>query len=207
MADEKIAPSSAKSEKAVGGKAHPQNLRVPDGVIIKRPSAAAEGLTITDSPVVQGDKAMQIIELPQGKPVLCICLIDGVGLRAEDDGRCIFVQGTVAADFFNVEQAKSKFAIKKDGTIIFNARGFDEVPAGADFDMLDIVALIEHNNSSKGKSADKAIATKTAQAEKKRLADDKKAADKKAKADKKAADKAAADQKVAEKKAAAAANK
>lgn len=191
MADTKKAPakkSAAKKDKVVGGATHPENLRVPESVLIKRPKAEDEGVgaKVTTSPEVLGDKAMMIIELPQGKPLLAVVLLEGLGLTPVQDGRMIFVQGTVSSDFFNVAQAKGKFAVKKDGTVIFNARGFDDVPH-ADFDLVDIVALMEHNNSSKGKADDKKIDDATAKADKKKLADEKKAADKKAADDKKAA--------------------
>lgn len=129
----------------VGNKGHPGNKHVPQSAVIVRPDLSEEGTKITASPEVQGDKALQIIDILNGKPVH-VSLVNGVALTKEADGRLVFIEGPVAYDVKSVAAAKALFAIKSDGTVIYNPRGFDDVPANKEFDMLDIVKLIEHNN-------------------------------------------------------------
>jgi hypothetical protein len=139
-------PDSGTAEKAgVGNKAHPGNQRVPEDAVIRRAPVNEQGTKITDSPEVQGDKGLMIIDDRQSRPVH-VSLIEGKGLHKDVDGRVLLIQGAVSTNIVPVANAKSLFAIKKDGTLIYNDRGFDDVPANAEFDMLDIVKLIEHNN-------------------------------------------------------------
>lgn len=128
----------------VGTNAHPGNKRIPAAAIIQRNPSLETGTKITASPEVQGDKTLMVIDITDSRPVQ-VFLLEGKPLTKEEDGRLIFVQGPVANDIMPVAAARSKFAVKKDGTAIYNARGFDEVSAGADFDLLDIAKLIEHN--------------------------------------------------------------
>jgi hypothetical protein len=67
-------------------------------------------------------------------------------LHKDVDGRVMVIQGPVSTNVVPAANAKGLFAIKKDGTLIYNDQGFDDVPGNAEFDMLDIVKLIEHNN-------------------------------------------------------------
>lgn len=127
----------------VGNVTHPANKRVPDSVLIKRPGAE-EGTKVTASPEVQGDKALMIVDVVNGRTVH-VSLIEGVALTKDTDGRLVFIQGPVSNNLVPVANAKGLFAVKQDGTVIYNDRGFDDV-AHAEFDMLDIVKLIEHNH-------------------------------------------------------------
>lgn len=186
------------TEKAgVGNKFHPQNIRVPESVLIKRDKPEETQTLITRSPVVQGNKALMIIDNRNNKPVH-VSLIEGVGLTPDIDGRLIFVQGPVTNDLLPVANARAKFAVKADGTVIYGMQGFDDVPGRAalshegqghpEFDMIDIVKLIEYNNSSAGKSAGKKADAQGEKSNKETLAADRKAADVQAKKDKTAAD-------------------
>jgi hypothetical protein len=136
------------SEKAgVGNAAAPKDVRVPDSVLIPKgdTTPADPGTKVsTTGPEVQGDKTQQIIDVRNGLAVH-VSLIEGVALTPEIDGRLVYVQCGPTTDTMTVMMAKKKFAVKKDGTVIYNALGFDDVPGG-DFDMLDIVKLVEHNN-------------------------------------------------------------
>jgi hypothetical protein len=149
-AEEAAPTSTGTTEKAgVGNATHPGNKGVPESALIKREPVTEEGTKVTTSPEVQGDKAMQIIDILMSRPVH-VSIIEGKALTPEIDGRIVIVQGPVAVDIFPLVNASAKFAVKKDGTVIYNARGFDDV-AHADFDLLDIGKLIEHNHR-KGKS-------------------------------------------------------
>jgi hypothetical protein len=138
--------STRSTEQAgVGTKAHPRNKRVPAAAIIQRETAPETGTKVTASPEVQGDQALQIIDLRMLRPVH-VSLIKGTALTKDTRGDLIFIQGPVSNNLVPIANARSLFAVKKDGTVIYNDRGFDEVSAGAEFDMLDIEKLIEHNN-------------------------------------------------------------
>lgn len=144
--------STRTTEKAgVGTAKAPENTPIPDAALIKRDNVGPEpGAKIsTTGPEVQGDQALQIIDNTMSRPVH-VSLIEGKALTPDTDGRLIFVQGPVSNDLMTVAAARSKFAVKKDGTAIYNARGFDDV-VGGDFDLLDIEKLIAHNHR-KGKS-------------------------------------------------------
>lgn len=139
-------PTTGTAEKAgVGNKTHPGNKRIPEKAIIRREPVNPEGTKVTASPEVQGDKALMIIDHVNSRPVH-VSLIEGKALTKETDGRLVFIQGPVSSQMVPIANARSLFAVKKDGTVIYNDRGFDDVPAGADFDMVNIVALIKHNN-------------------------------------------------------------
>lgn len=138
--------STRTTEKAgVGTQTHPENKRVPEKAIIRREPLNPEGTKVSASAEVQGDKTLMIVDVVNSRPVH-VSLIEGKALTKETDGRLVFIQGPVSNNLVPVANAKALFAVKKDGTVIYNDRGFDDVPAGADFDMVDIVALVEHNN-------------------------------------------------------------
>jgi hypothetical protein len=144
--------STRTTEKAgVGTAVQPEKTPIPESAKIKRDNVGPEpGAKIsTTGPEVQGDQALQIIDNTMSRPVH-VSLIEGKALTPDTDGRLIFVQGPVSNDLMPIAAARSKFAVKKDGTAIYNARGFDDVVAG-DFELLDIEKLIEHNHR-KGKS-------------------------------------------------------
>lgn len=148
-AEKKARTTSTTSEKAgVGNKAHPGNKRVPEDVVIRREPLNEQGTKVTDSPEVQGDKGLMIVDVRNSRPVH-VSLIEGKGLHKDVDGRVMVIQGPVSTNVVPVANAKALFAIKKDGTLIYNDQGFDDVPANAEFDMLDIVKFIEHNNGGK----------------------------------------------------------
>lgn len=153
-AEEKSTTGRTTEKAGVGNKSHPGNVRVPESVLIPRGPAAEQGTKVTVSPEVQGNKALMIIDILNSRPVH-VSLIEGVALTPETDGRLVYIEGPVSNDLKSVDKAKGLFAVKQDGTVIYNPRGFDEVPAGADFDLLDIVALIDYNHSAAGKSAAK----------------------------------------------------
>jgi hypothetical protein len=142
----KAETSTGTADKAgVGTTAHPGNKRIPEKAIIRREPASPEGTKVTASPEVEGDKALMIIDNVNSRPVH-VSLLEGKALTKDTDGRVLFIQGPVSNKTVPIAAARSLFAVKKDGTVIYNDRGFDDVPAGADFDLVDIVALIEHNN-------------------------------------------------------------
>lgn len=142
-------PSTGTAEKAgVGNKAHPGNKRVPEDAVIRRQPLNEQGTKITDSPEVQGDKGLMIVDVRNSRPVH-VSLLEGKGLHKDVDGRVMVIQGPVSTNVVPVANARALFAIKKDGTLIYNDLGFDDVPTNAEFDMLDIVKLIEHNNGGK----------------------------------------------------------
>lgn len=139
-------PDSGTAEQAgVGNKAHPGNQRVPEDAVIRREPVNEQGSKITASPEVQGDKGLMIVDVRNSRPVH-VSLIEGKGLHKDVDGRVMLIQGPVSTNIVPVANAKALFAIKKDGTLIYNDLGFDDVPGNTEFDMLDIVKLIEHNN-------------------------------------------------------------
>jgi hypothetical protein len=121
-------------------KTHPANKRIPESAIIRRPDPP--GSNVSEKPKVEGDKSLIVMDVAQKAPVQ-VFLLKGRALNPGADHRIIFVQGQVSNGIMPAEVAKSKFAVMKDGTLVYNARGFDDV-AGADFDMLDIAELIEN---------------------------------------------------------------
>lgn len=147
----KAAPKAAGQSQDKGGVGNTGDKvvdkRIPESAIIRRPpkDEGQLGMKITKTPEVRGDKALQIIDLTNGSAAIHVSLIPGTALNKNEDGRLVFIQGPVGNDLATVARAKTLFALKKDGTVIYNSRGFDDV-AGADFDMVDIVELIEHNN-------------------------------------------------------------
>lgn len=149
----KAAPKAAGKSQDKGGVGntgkHEFNKRVPQSAIIKRPDPAEkdQGMKITTTPEVKGDKSLQIIDLANGSANIHVSLIPGKALNKNEDGRLVFIQGPVSNDLATVARAKTLFAVKKDGTVIYNSRGFDDAAAaGGDFDMVDITKLIESNN-------------------------------------------------------------
>lgn len=129
----------------VGNVARPGNSRVPESVLMKRPGTDnPEGTKVTDTASVQGDQALMVIDVANSKPVKVIVL-EGKALTKNDCGTLVLVESGPVMDVMSYETAKKKFAQKKDGTVIYGQKGFDDVPH-ADFDMVDIVKLVEHNN-------------------------------------------------------------
>lgn len=141
--------AAAKRAKEMEGK-HPKNIHLPEEVLIKRPEAEEAEIS-EHGPEVHGDQSLMIIDNRNNKPIK-VSLIEGTGLTKEQDGRLIFIESNVIHDLMSVEVAKSHFAVKKDGTVIYGQQGFDDVPHNAEFDMIDIVKLIEHNHGKKVKS-------------------------------------------------------
>lgn len=139
--EEKKAAADKAAKDAEG--MHPKNIKVPEEVLIKRPVQEQSAISTT-GPTVRGDQALEIIDNLNGRAVK-VSLIEGKGLTPDVDGRLIFVESNVIHDVMSVEAAKAKFAVKKDGTVLYGQRGFDDVPHNAEFDMLDIVKLIEYN--------------------------------------------------------------
>lgn len=138
-------PSAEKA--GVGNAAAPKDVRVPDAVLIPKGDVAPAdpGTKVsTTGPEVQGDKTQQIIDVRNGLAVH-VSVIEGKALTPDTDGRLVCVVCGPTTDLNTVAQARKKFAVKKDGTVIYNSLGFDDVPGG-DFDMLDILKLVEHNN-------------------------------------------------------------
>jgi hypothetical protein len=122
----------------------PKNIPVPDEAIIKRPQVTDPGAPEQTSPTVKGDQRITIMDNLQGKAVE-VFVIDGQHLNPDVSGKLVFIQGAVSNELLPEAQARSRFALKKDGTVIYNSRGFDDVPARADYDMVDIVKLVELN--------------------------------------------------------------
>lgn len=140
-------PFQKSKEKAgVGKEREPRNKHLPDSVLIKRRPTEDTSTKITDSASVTGDQGKMIIDILNSRPVH-VSLIDGQALTPDIDGRLVFIESNVASDLKSVAAARALFAVKADGTVIYNPRGFDDVPPTADFNMVDIVALIEHNHS------------------------------------------------------------
>ena len=172
------------TEKAgVGTPESGATVGIPDEVKIKRPSLADQGTEISSSAKVKGNQALVVIDIAQSRPVE-VFLIETKQFAPEaPEQPLVFVQGAVSNDLMPAAQARSKFAIKEDGTVIYNARGFDDVPATAEFDMVDIVALIEFNHGKGATQREKARkeeaaarqkeATANAKAAKEAAADDK----------------------------------
>lgn len=147
----KAAPNAAGQSQDKGGvgntgRHHEFNKRVPEAALIHRPGKGEgeQGQKITTTPEVKGDKSLQIIDLTNGSAAIHVSLIEGKALNPNEDGRLVFIQGPVGNDLATVARARSLFAVKNDGTVVYNSRGFDDVPH-ADFDMVDIVKLIELN--------------------------------------------------------------
>jgi len=129
-----------------------ENVPVPDEVRIPRaPSNREQGLEISEhGPKVTGDQTIVAIDVMQSTAVE-VTLIEGLNLDPAKSGDLVFVQGTVSNDLFPVATGRSKFACKQDGTLIYNARGFDDVPGDAKFDLVDIAALIRLNQKGQKK--------------------------------------------------------
>lgn len=141
-------PFQKSKEKAgVGKEKEPRNKHLPDSVLIKRRPTEDTSTKITDSPSVTGDQRLLVLDILNGGRPVHISLIEGMALNPDDDGRVVFIEGPVSYDLKSVAAARALFAVKADGTVIYNPRGFDDVPPTADFNMVDIVALIEHNHS------------------------------------------------------------
>ena len=61
-------------------------------------------------------------------------MLEGTGLTDDMDGRILVITNGVSTNVVPLVNAKGLFAIKKDGTVIYNDRGFDDVPNNAEFD-------------------------------------------------------------------------
>lgn len=178
------AANAATTETAgVGNKTHPGNLRVPEDVLIKRQNQNPEGTKISDTgPEVQGNKAMMVIDVRTSKPVK-VFLVQGIGLLPSDEGLLVCVESSPIMDVMSAAVARAKFAVKKDGTVIYGQQGFDDA-AHLDFDLLDIVKLIKSNHSDEGVAADEKLNAEADKANKAELADNAKAVEDKAATDK-----------------------
>jgi hypothetical protein len=137
-------PTTSSEHAGVGTQERPKNRPIPDSVKIKRHRATESGLQVESSATVVGDQGKLIMEVNSGRPVH-VSIIEGKALTKDTDGRLVYVEGPVANDLMTMSVAKSKFALKKDGTCIYNARGFDDV-VGGDFDLIDIEKLVEWNH-------------------------------------------------------------
>jgi hypothetical protein len=145
----KAAPKAAKKstrtrEKAVGLKHHPANKRIPGSALIPRAADAETSGQVSEKVAVKGDQTITVIDVMQKRPVE-VFLFKGKALNPKDDGRLIFVQGAVSNGLMTAAGARSKFAVEADGTAVYNAHGFDDVPNGK-VQLLDIAELIESNN-------------------------------------------------------------
>lgn len=145
----KRAKSKAKADESKsnqkGGK--PATVRIPDEVRIKREPAQPE-TPITQSASVVGDQRLMVIDILNSVPCEII-VIDAQNLDPEKSGKIVFVESNVIHDVLTEHRARGKFAAKPDGTVIYNGRGFDEVRASAEYDLVDIVKLAEHLASGK----------------------------------------------------------
>lgn len=145
----KKAKSEAKADESKsnqkGGK--PETIRIPDEVRIKREPAQPE-TPITESASVTGDQRLMIIDILNNCPCE-ILIVEGSNLDPERSGTIVFVESNVTHDVLTEHRARGKFAAKPDGTVIYNGRGFDEVRASAEYDLVDIVKLAEHLASGK----------------------------------------------------------
>lgn len=133
------------TEVAVGLAEKPKNIPIPEEAIIRRPKQEENGQTV-QSPTVTGDQSLIVMDVLQGTALQDIIVLQGSHLNPDDDGTVVFIQGTVSNDIVSAKKAKSLFALKPDGTVIYNSRGFDDVSPKAEFDLVDIVKLVELNS-------------------------------------------------------------
>lgn len=144
------AAKGAADQGGLGNAGTPANTPIPEKMLIPRGPEAGAGEQpppLSQSPAVQGDQTQMIMDILQKRPVE-VFLIEAKALVKGAKGRLVFVQGPVSNGLMTVAAARTKFAVLKDGTAVYNAHGFDDVPSTAkDFDLLDVEALIEHNNA------------------------------------------------------------
>ncbi len=117
---------------------HPANKFIPAGAIAGE--IAGPKPSVPPTPV----KVLTVVDARNGKlrPVI---LIEGKGLTKDEDGRVIFVPGFPTSDIMSIAQAKSRFAVKTDGTILYDPHGF--IPgANPQFNLIDIAEVITANN-------------------------------------------------------------
>lgn len=124
----------------------PKNTPVPEEAVIRRPEAAEAATKESSAPQVKGDQRIVVIDNMQKRPV-SVFVLEGKNLNPELSGKLVFIQGAVSNEWLPEAEARAKFAMTKDGTVIYNARGFDDV-AHADFSMVDIVKLVESNEKN-----------------------------------------------------------
>lgn len=139
--------SGASTESSLGKDEEPENIPIPDGAKIKRDPVATGTAPLSQGASVKGDQSLMVIDVVQNSPVQ-VFLLESKPLNPESNPLLVFIQGTVSSELLPADNAKAKFACKKDGTVIYNARGFDDVPH-AEFDMVDIVKLVQHNHGEK----------------------------------------------------------
>jgi len=134
----------------VGNKAEPKTIGIPEDVKIKREVVKEQATKVTESASVKGDQSLQVIDILQSRPVK-VFVIDAQSFDPadEDQSKLVFIQGPVSSELLPYAQSKAKFACKPDGTVIYNSRGFDDVPKNVEFDLVDIVKLTAHNHSKK----------------------------------------------------------
>jgi hypothetical protein len=117
---------------------HPANKFIPDKAV------SGELAGPKPVPAAQPVKVLSVVDARNGKmrPVI---LLEGKGLTKEADGRVIFVPGFPTSDIMDFAQAKSRFAVKTDGTIVYDPHGF--IPgANPQFNLVDIAEIIKANN-------------------------------------------------------------
>jgi len=117
---------------------HPANKFIPPNAI--------QGELAGPKPVVPPKPvgALTVVDARNGKqrPVI---LLEGKGLTKNDDGRMIFVSGFPTSDIMSAAQAKSRFAVKPDGVILYNPGGFIAGP-NQQYNFVDIAEVIKANN-------------------------------------------------------------
>src|SRR5438067_383623 len=123
-------------------KSEKKTIRIPDEVRIKREIVQPES-KITESASVTGDQRLMVIDIINSVPCEVI-ILEGTPLDPDKSGKVVFVESNVTHDVLTEQRAHGKFAAKPDGTVIYNGRGFDEVPSNTEYDLVDIVKLAEH---------------------------------------------------------------
>lgn len=153
-ADKAKAPKAkspkAKAKKPAAAKeaAPTKNQPIPDDAIIKRPEPETPKGSLELK--VKGDQSQFIFDTIN-RAAVEVFLVDARPLLDKSSDQLVYVNGPVTHDFMTVEDAKKKFVVKKDGTVLYAQRGFDDVvDPEADYDFVDIVKLIELRG--KGKS-------------------------------------------------------
>lgn len=117
---------------------HPANGFIPDKAIVGE--IAGPRAVPAPAPV----SALTVVDARNGKqrPVI---LLQGKGLTKDEDGRVIFVPGFPSSDVLSIAQAKSRFAVKSDGAIIYDPHGFIPGP-NPQYNLIDIAEVIAANN-------------------------------------------------------------
>lgn len=133
-----------RSKEGASGNAQPENIGVPKEALIQRKAPEENAGDESASVKVKGNQRLLVMDDMHKAPVEVV-VVEGQHLNPKSSGKLVFVFGAVSNDFCTEAQARAKFAQQKDGTVIYNARGFDDVRATADFNLVDIVKLVELN--------------------------------------------------------------